>query len=92
MARALRTVMKTEGVNVTRVTNALPFNKSRTVIICSNETIEAAKAITHLLPGNPSVTIGSTAYRNVEIRVVLGADAALAWNNSKKVNLAALGK
>lgn len=92
MARALKSVMKAEGVNVTRVTNALPFNKSRTIIICSNETIEAAKTITRLLPGKPSVAIGSTAYRNVEIRVVLGADAALAWNNSKRINLTALGQ
>jgi len=92
MARALRTTMKSEGVNVTRVTNALPFNKPRTVIICANEMKETAKAIARLLPGNPSVTIGSTAYRNVEIRVVLGADAALVWNNSKKVIVAALDK
>lgn len=90
MARALRTVMKSEGVNVTRVTNAIPFNKTRTVIICADEKKETAQAIARLLPGNPSVTIASTAYRNVEIRVVLGADAALAWNNSKKVNVAAL--
>jgi len=90
MARALRTVMKSEGVNVTRVTNAIPFNKPRTVIVCTNEGKETAKAIARLLPGNPSISIGSTAYRNVEIRVVLGADAALAWNNSKKVSVAAL--
>lgn len=90
MARALRTVVKAEGVNVTRVTNALPFNKQRTIIICSNELKDTAKAIGRLLPGNPSIAIGSTASRNVEIRVVLGADAALAWNNTKKFNVAAL--
>ena len=92
MARALRAAMKPDGVNVTRLTNALPFNKPHTVIICANEMQQAAKTLARLLPGSPSITIGSTAYRNVEIRVVLGADAVLAWNNGKQVNVAALDK
>lgn len=91
MARALRANLKPEGVNVTRVTNDRPFNKSRTVIICSNEMKETARELARLIPGNPNITIGSTAYRNVEIRVVLGADAALAWNNNNKFIVAALG-
>jgi Flp pilus assembly protein TadD len=92
MARALRTAMKPQGVNVTRVTNARPFNKRYTVILCASEQREAAQALSRLLPGNPAIAIRSTAKRNVELRVVLGADAALAWNNSKKVKIAALAQ
>lgn len=92
MARALSAAMKMEGANVTRVTNALPFDKPRTTIICANDVKGAADAIAKLLPGNPDIRLGSTAERNVDIRVVLGADAARIWSSSKKVVLATLDK
>lgn len=92
MAKALKIAMKPDGVNVTRLTNALPFNKPHTVIICANEMQQVAKALARLLPGNPSITIASVVNRNVEIRVVLGEDAVMAWSNSKESKVAALDK
>lgn len=93
MARAIRTELRKQGANVARVTDKRPFVTSRTVIICNSEAwSEQAKSLARLLPNSPQVVVGSIAHRRVDIRVILGADAALAWkgNGVKPVLVAAI--
>lgn len=90
MARGMRTTLSSQGVNVTRVTNAKPFNVVRTMIICPVNHQESANTIAMLLPVKPTIVVGSVAHRNVDVRVMLGTDVAVALNKSGKTVLAAL--
>lgn len=93
MARAVSAGLRKQGANVARVTNKRPFDSPRTVIICNSESwSEQAKSLARLLPNSPKVVVGSIAHRSVDIRVILGADAALAWkgNGVKSVLVAAI--
>lgn len=90
MARGMRTMLSSQGVNVTRVTNAKPFNVVRTMIICPVNHQESANTIAMLLPVKPTIVVGSVAHRNVDVRVMLGTDVAVALNKSGKTVLAAL--
>lgn len=92
MARAVGEELRKQGENVARVTNKRPFDTARTVIVCNSEAwSEQAKNLARTLPNSPLVMVGSLASRKVDIRVVLGADAALAWkgNGVKSVLVAA---
>jgi Flp pilus assembly protein TadD len=74
MARAMRTRLHADGLRVTRVTNARPFNKRRTVIICAAAQRPQAIALAKKLSISPRFIIASTQHRNVDLRLILGAD------------------
>lgn len=80
MARAIGKEIRHAGVNVARITNAKPFDKPRTFIVCKYTLRTEAARLAAVLPGKPKIVFGSTVYRRVDMRVVLGADSALAWN------------
>lgn len=90
MARAIGKEIRHAGVNVARITNAKPFDKPRTFIVCKYELRTEAARLAAVLPGKPKIMFGSTVYRRVDMRVVLGADSALAWNqpSAKRVFVA----
>lgn len=93
MARAISAELRNQGENVGRVTNKKPYDSPRTLIICNSEAwSEQAKSLARLLPNSPKVVVGSIAHRGVDIRVILGADAALTWrgNGVKSVLVAAI--
>lgn len=94
MARAIGKDMRQAGVNVARITNAKPFNKPQTYIVCKNELQSEAARLAAVLPGKPKVVVGSTVYRRVDMWVVLGSDSALAWNQppAKRVLVASATK
>lgn len=90
MARAIGKEIRHAGVNVARITNAKPFDKPRTFIVCKYQLRTEAARLAAVLPGKPKIMFGSTVYRRVDMRVVLGADSALAWNqpSAKRVFVA----
>lgn len=93
LARAVGAELRKQGENVGRVTNKKPYDSPRTLIICNSEAWgEQAKILARQLPNSPKVVFGSIAHRGVDIRVILGADAALAWkgNGVKSVLVAAI--
>ncbi|GEM_PF-4969060 len=90
MARAVGTEMRETGLKVARITNARPFNKARTVILCRPELKEAAQALAQTLPSNPKVVYTDIGHRRVDMRVVLGTDSVQAREaGAKKPFLAA---
>ena len=74
MARAMRTRLGAEGVRVTRVTNAKPFDKQRTLIVCAEAQQPQAAALAKELAVSPRFIVASTQHRHVDLRLVLGAD------------------
>lgn len=74
MARAMRTRLGAEGVRVTRVTNAKPYDKRRTLIVCTEARQPQAAALAKELAVSPRFIVASTQHRNVDLRLVLGAD------------------
>lgn len=89
MARAMGTELKRDGVNVTRVTNAKPFNRQRTVIYADTNTMDSARALGKMLPVPPKVVVASVKHRKVDVRVVIGTDLVLA-SSPKPTILAAV--
>jgi tetratricopeptide (TPR) repeat protein len=75
MARALGVQLRDEGLRVARLTNALPFDKRQTVIVCAAALEDRAAALGRNLRVSPRIVVGSTLHRNVDLRVILGADA-----------------
>lgn len=78
MARAMGTELRQDGLKVTRITNARPFDKVHTVIVFSRQFEGQAMALARALPTAPTLVAGDVGHRGVDLRVVLGADAALA--------------
>lgn len=94
MARAVGTEMRQTGLNIARITNARPFNKPQTVIMYRPELKSAAMELAQAMPAKPKIVARDLAHRNVDVRVVLGADSALALKNGAKSPylVASLGK
>lgn len=76
--------MRKTGLTVTRITNARPFNKTRTIIICSPELKAVAMELAQAMPSKPKIVLRDISHRHVDVRVVLGADSVLAWEDGKK--------
>lgn len=94
MARAVGTEMSQTGLNIARITNARPFNKLQTLIMCRPELKSAAMELAKTMPTKPKIVLRDVAYRRVDVRVVLGADTSLAWKDGHKSPylLASLGR
>ncbi len=90
MARGVSANMRAEGVHVARITNSRPFNTARSVIIYPAGMEERAAEIGRMLPVAPRMVAGSSAHRNVHVRVILGADAVLAWKEGNKKTVLAM--
>ena len=84
MARALRSQFREQGLNVTRVTNALPFAQRDTVVVCEAALRKRVAQLGSALPVTPRIVTGSTARRNVDVRVILGADSVPAGGRSRE--------
>lgn len=85
MARAVGTEMRQAGgLNIARITNARPFNKPQTLILCSPEMKAAAMELAQSMPVRPRIVLRDVAHRQVDVRVVLGADTALALKEGAK--------
>lgn len=84
MARAMGTEMSQTGLNVARITNAKPFNKPKTIIMCRPEHKSAAMELAQAMPAKPKIVLRDIKHRRVDVRVVLGADTALAWKDGSK--------
>lgn len=93
MARAVGTELRQEGLNVTRITNARPFDKARTLIVFNRQYEGQAMSLARALPAAPTLVAGDISHRGVDLRVVLGADAALAMSlpEGRRFRLAAAG-
>lgn len=74
MALALRARLRADGLRATRATNAQPYDKRRTVIVCAEEQRPLAIALAKHLSVSPRIVIASTQHRNVDLRLILGAD------------------
>lgn len=74
MALALRARLRAEGLRATRATNAKPYDKRRTVIVCAEAQRPLAIALAKHLSVSPRIVIASTQHRNVDLRLILGAD------------------
>ena len=84
LAKAVGSEMSLNGLNVKRITNAKPFNKPQTLIMCRPELKSAAMELAQTMPSNPKIVLRDVANRRVDVRVVLGADTAIAWKDGSK--------
>lgn len=94
MARAVGHGMRESGLNIARITNARPFDKPQTLIVCSPAMKPAAMELAQSMAVEPRIVMRDVSHRNVDVRVVLGADTALAWKDKSKAPylIAGLGK
>lgn len=75
MAKGMKAQLGSEGLMVTRVTNAMPYDKRQTTIICDESLNDRVRALAQQLRISPRVVFASVRHRNVDLRVILGRDA-----------------
>lgn len=81
VARGLRTRLRQDGLQIARTTNALPYDKRQTLIICSASLHRQAETLAQELAVTPRVIIGPTRHLNVDLRLILGADFVRSANS-----------
>jgi tetratricopeptide (TPR) repeat protein len=74
MARAMRAKLRNEGIRVSRVFNAHTYRHRRTEIVYAKALQAQAVALARELQISPRFVVASTRYRNIDLRLILGAD------------------